>query len=249
LAFDHLPRFLWESAHALKWGWNHVGGSGVEKVLRFYDSHYHYTYPPAPDPQAETVALELRQAFDPRPYPGDHQLVTTGCGDEPWEYALEFRGTDWRTLHPNFLAAYSSSLCFFSNAGFRYFLPAYMQASLCAPETVEPVIFRLTHGLSNADVRGWEELERRCQEKSAELREMFATGKRMFDEFQQNTRHIDWRERAQQCFGDFTVSERQSIIHYLQYHQAQSGAFYSEMIDEALQNYWLDDSAEVKEEL
>lgn len=237
--FDHVPRFRWFSAQALYWGWQQVGGPGVEKVRELYRTHRNYTYELPAEPEAAAIVRELREAFADHPYPGDDQIVTSGCGDEPWEYALEFRGTDWRKLHPEFLARHNASLSFFSDAGFGYFLPAYMQANLCRPDLVDDVVFHLTHGLTGADAGIWEDLEERVADKSPEIREAFAQSKQMFDEFREQTAHIDWRSHAVQRFKGLDAAERQAVARYLQFVQSRDEGLSRETIREALRGYWL----------
>lgn len=81
------------------------------------------------------------------PYPGDAFLVGSSDGCEPQEEAGAFAGiTDWRTLTPGFLDGHYTALGFLSEAGLRFFLPAYLVADLRGTlMTAEPA-FHLVHG-------------------------------------------------------------------------------------------------------
>ncbi len=46
------------------------------------------------------------------------------------EVQHDFRGLDWRHLHPDFLSLHSSALGFFTPLAFRYFIPAYLIADI-----------------------------------------------------------------------------------------------------------------------
>ena len=79
----------------------------------------------------EVVIELIREAFGGNVYPGDAFLQGSFEGCEPYEEVGFFRGKmDWRTLDAEMLDARYSALSFFSEAGFRFFLPAYLIADL-----------------------------------------------------------------------------------------------------------------------
>ena len=93
-------------------------------------------------------------AFGGNSYPGDRWLLGSTDGDEPYDEVLPFRGrTDWRALEPAFLDMHAGALSFFSEAAFRFFLPAYLIADLDETLTHAEPVFHLTHGLYDAQVR------------------------------------------------------------------------------------------------
>ena len=56
---------------------------------------------------------------------------------------------DWRTLDPAFLDLHYTALSFFSEAGIRYYIPAFIVADLRHQlQTADP-IFHLTHGFTD----------------------------------------------------------------------------------------------------
>ena len=151
LVFDYLPRWRHQSAQALKWGWNTPHNRVMEKVQEFYERLSHYEYPPSQDPQVRELIDQIRTAFSATPYPGDQQLCGSSQDDEPAEYALEFRGLDWRTLHPDLLELNYAALSFFTPEGFRYFLPAFLIHDLTVAGASADPVFHLTYGLCEGD--------------------------------------------------------------------------------------------------
>ncbi len=125
------PEWKFRSAKALKFGWNQADHPALQQCREFYDGLHHYVYPLSEDDDRRHLIETIRDAFEKQPYPGDDQLCGSEYGDEPAEYALEFRGLDWRTLHPRFLSYHSAALSFFTDAAFAYFLPAFLIADVC----------------------------------------------------------------------------------------------------------------------
>ena len=94
-----------------------------------------------------TVMEQIHAAFQALEFPGESFLQGSFEGTEPYDEVGPFRGqTNWQTLEATFLDAHASALSFFSEAGFRFFLPAYLLADLNDQlQTADPV-FHLTHG-------------------------------------------------------------------------------------------------------
>ena len=94
-----------------------------------------------------TVMEQIHTAFQGLAFPGEGFLQASFEGTEPYDEVAPFRGqTNWQTLEATFLDAHASALSFFSEAGFRFFLPAYLLADLNDQlQTADPV-FHLTHG-------------------------------------------------------------------------------------------------------
>jgi len=95
----------------------------------------------------------IREAFGANEYPGDAYLVGSREGCEPEEEAGAFRGRfEWHGVPSEFLDQHAAALSFFSEAGFRFFLPAYLIADIRSElRTAEP-IFHLTNGFSDVSV-------------------------------------------------------------------------------------------------
>lgn len=82
-------------------------------------------------------------------YPGDGFLQGLFEGSEAFDEIGAFVGqTEWRALEPAFLDEHASALSFFSEAGLRCYLPAYLVADVRAElQTADP-LFHLIHGFS-----------------------------------------------------------------------------------------------------
>lgn len=95
---------------------------------------------------------ELLAAIDATftaPYPGDPWLVGSIEGSEAADEVGAFVGvTDWRTLDAAFLDEHYTALAFFSEAGLRFFLPAYLVADLREQLATADPLFGLVHGFS-----------------------------------------------------------------------------------------------------
>lgn len=98
------------------------------------------------------VAAQVRAAFEHVEYPGDAYLVGSTEGCEPEEELGPFRGTDWRTLDAEFLDRRAASLSFFSPAGFRYFLPAYLLADLAGQLATADPVFHLASAFQDVAI-------------------------------------------------------------------------------------------------
>lgn len=96
----------------------------------------------------------VESAFGANRYPGDRWLLGSTEGEEPYEEVLPFQGrTDWRAIEPAFLDMHAGALSFFSEAAFRFFLPAYLIADLDDALRHADPVFHLTHGLFDLEVR------------------------------------------------------------------------------------------------
>jgi hypothetical protein len=229
LVFDLLPQFRFSSAKALKWGWNRQAHPALLKSREFYQKLHHYQYPQSSDPVVQQLIDQIHLAFDSTPYPGDNRLCGSSQGDEPAEYALEFRGLDWRAIHPDYLSYHYASLNFFSNSAFRYFLPAYLVADLLGLLINGRPIFHLTHGLVPDKTAQRINALAKTGELSPEAASMV----------RRNIGHnkVDWYQVAIDKFSHFTLLEKKAIVAYLKYSAAQGQV--PDRIQEALDRYWL----------
>jgi hypothetical protein len=102
----------------------------------------------------EAVIATICKAFEHTEYPGDAFLQGSHEGCEPAEEVGPFLGrSDWRGIEPDLLDAHGGALCFFSEGGFRYFLPAYLVADLRGQLSRADPLFHLTHGFSDITVQ------------------------------------------------------------------------------------------------
>src|ERR687893_2788658 len=98
----------------------------------------------------DVVIEEIESAFASNEHPGGRFLQGSFEGCEPYEEVGPFENLeDWRGIDAGFLDGHANALSFFSEAGFRYFLPAYLIADLRGElQTADP-LFHLTHGFSD----------------------------------------------------------------------------------------------------
>ena len=182
----------------------------------------------------QQVIEHIRQAFRETERPGDAFLQASHEGCEPGESVAPFMGvTDWSQLDSTILDASYNALSFFSEGGFRYFLPAYMIADLeDLLQTADPV-FHLTNGFSDEVVKMPE--GPRIYEKTI--------GKSAFV----NPRRygaMTWHDYARCRLSVFTREEAGAIVAYLEYKRdADPHGLYAEKINAALDSFWQDRAA------
>jgi hypothetical protein len=98
----------------------------------------------------EAVIEKIQRAFVGNAHPGKRFLQGSFEGCEPYDEVGPFESVeDWRSLEAGFLDGHANALSFFSEAGFRYFLPAYLISDLRGElQTADP-LFHLTHCFSD----------------------------------------------------------------------------------------------------
>src|SRR5215510_7921071 len=101
-------------------------------------------------PDRQQVIERIREAFRDTDHPGDAFLQGSQEGCEPTEVTAPFKGvTHWTQIDPAILDLNYTALSFFSEGGFRHFLPAFLIADLKEElQTADPV-FHLTNGFSD----------------------------------------------------------------------------------------------------
>jgi len=93
------------------------------------------------------VIAQIVHAFGENPYPGDGVLQGSSEGCEPFDEVGPFQGLHaWQEIAPALLDAHGATLSFFSEAGFRFFLPAFLLADLRDQLQYADPLFHLTHG-------------------------------------------------------------------------------------------------------
>src|SRR5215207_2851959 len=98
----------------------------------------------------DTVMEKIQIAFAGSEFPGARFLQGSFEGCEPYDEVGPFeKREDWRGIEARFLDGHASALSFFSEAGFRYFLPAYLISDLRGQLYTADPLFHLTHGFSD----------------------------------------------------------------------------------------------------
>lgn len=179
----------------------------------------------------QRVIEHIRQAFRDTERPGDAFLQGSHEGREPGESVAPFIGVaDWSQLDPAILDANYTALSFFSEGGFRYFLPAYLIADLEERlQTADPV-FHLTNGFSDKVITL--PAGPRVYEKTI--------GKSAFVN-PQRYGAMTWHDHARFQLSVFTREEAEAIVAYLEYKRdADPHGLNAEEINAALDSFWRD---------
>jgi hypothetical protein len=175
----------------------------------------------------EALVERIRQAFSHVAYPGDRCLIGSNEGCEPYDEVSQFFGcTDWTTLAPEMLDARYCALSFFSEAGFRFFLPAYLVADVRHQlQTADPV-FHLTHGFYRFehDYQG----ETRTFVRSS-------GGNALINPRRYGA--MSWEDRDRFRLAVFCREEAAAIVEYLEFKKSLD-EFQAAAIDAALAAFW-----------
>ena len=178
----------------------------------------------------EVVMAEIYAAFGENEYPGDGFLQGSFEGCEPAEVIAPFKGrADWQSIEAALLDGCDTALSFFSEAGLRFFLPAYLIADVRGElQTAEP-LFVLIHGFSDVSIK-------------------HQTTTRVFIRKTGKTAFVNPRRYGGMTFYDyarcrlsvFTREEARAIVMYLRYkREADLYHVHTEAIEAALREYWL----------
>lgn len=167
----------------------------------------------------ETLIARIEEAFSDVEYPGDASLTDSAYGEEPEALIEDFRGKDdWKTLNPAFLnqapQGWGTALSFFSAPALQFYLPAYMIA----------------------DIRGFLEHGDATTRLCAFLAPQMET-KKIARFYGGGT----LGEHARTEFARFTPKQVSVIVAYLWWKLESEG--YNPMVEQALENYWLEREA------
>ena len=179
----------------------------------------------------DAVIKRIYAAFRDNEYPGDQYLQGSVEGCEPFEEVGPFQGrVDWQSIEPEFLDARADALSFFSEAGFRFFLPAFLIADVKGLLLRADPVFHLTGGFSEGTV------EAPTKERVFQIK----FGKSQFV----NPRRygaMTFYDYARYRLSVFTREEARAIVADLNYKRDAGDATHldREAIDAALNAYWL----------
>ena len=177
----------------------------------------------------EEVIAKIRGAFGGNEYPGDPYLQGSHEGCEPEDEVGPFQGrTNWQAIEAEFLDGHANAMSFFSEAGLRFFLPAYLVADVEGRlNTADPVIL-LTMGFSDVEVNM--EMGGRTFVVRSGKSELINPRRYGAATFQDYARHR---------LSIFTREEAQAIVAYLEYRRDfDPHSPDKKQIDSALDGYW-----------
>lgn len=177
----------------------------------------------------ELVIREIQAAFINNEYPGDNYLQGSYEGSEPFEEVEPFKGQeDWMKIPSQVLDRHAGALYFFSEAGFRYFLPAYLVADINNELLYADPLFHLIHGFSERSVE--HKVETRVFVRKIE-KNAFVNPRRYGG--------MTFYDYARYRLSIFTREEARAIVAYLKYKMGSDPEdLNNEEIIAALKLFW-----------
>lgn len=179
----------------------------------------------------DNIIENIRRAFEQNVYPGDDYIQGSTEGSEPFEEVGPFSGKqDWRALGADFLDVHDGALGFFSEAGFRFFLPAYLIADLHGLLNVADPLFFLTHGFHDIAV-----------EVPTPAKKFITTVGRSQLVNPRRYGAMTFYDYARYRLSAFTREESEAIAAYLKYKRdTTEEESDKERIQSALDSFWLE---------
>jgi hypothetical protein len=178
-----------------------------------------------------TIIEQIEAAFAGNEFPGARFLQGSFEGCEPYDEVGPFgKLEDWRGIDAGFLDGHASALSFFSEAGFRFFLPAYLIADLRGLLCTADPLFHLTHGFSD-----WT-TEVRSGDRTLVLRH----GRTSLVNPQRYGAMTPY-DHARYRLSVFTREEAGAIVAYLKFKRdSDPDVIDADAIDAALDSFWLE---------
>lgn len=177
--------------------------------------------------RAELTAL-ISDGFSRTPHPGDDFLQGSREGTEPAEAVAPFLGVaSWRDMDATVLDTHYNALSFFSEGGFRFFMPAYLVADVHDRLWTADPVFHLTGGFHDltVDVPIGDRMFRRKIGRSAYLNPR-RYGAMTFEDY------------ARHRLAVFSREEAAAIVAYLEHRRSLPDAVDTDAIDAALELFW-----------
>ena len=191
----------------------------------------------------EAVIEKIQNAFAGSEHPGGRFLQGSFEGCEPYEEVGPFENKqDWGGIQAGFLDGHANALSFFSEAGFRYFLPAYLIADLRGHLVTADPLFHLTHGFSDwaTEVPVGNPVGDRVGDPAGGRTLVVRHGKSAFV----NPRRygaITSYDYARWRLSVFTREEAGAIVAYLRFKRdSDPDVIDKAAIDAALESFWLE---------
>jgi hypothetical protein len=179
----------------------------------------------------ETVIGKIEAAFAGNEFPGARFLQGSFEGCEPYDEVGPFeRLEDWQGIEADFLDGHASALSFFSEAGFRFFLPAYLISDLRGQLYTADPLFHLTHGFSD-----WT-----TEVPAGDRTLLMRHGKSSLMNPRRYGAMISY-DYARYRLSIFTREEAEAIVAYLEFKRdSDPDVIDMKAIDAALDSFWLE---------
>ncbi len=172
---------------------------------------------------------KIRSAFGGNEYPGDPFLQGSFEGSEPYEEVGAFKGkAEWTNIEAEFLDAHAAALSYFSEAAFRFYIPAYLIADLNDQLRTADPLFHLTHGFSDISV-------------NVPVKERVFVVKTGKSQFVNPRRYgaATFFDHARYRLSIFTREEASAIVDYLEFKRDNDPTTLDKVgIDAALNLFW-----------
>jgi hypothetical protein len=178
---------------------------------------------------ADDVIRQIEQAFGLNVYPGDSFLQGSFEGCEPYEEVGAFVGkTEWKALDAKMLDTHYCALAFFTEAGFRFFLPAYLIADVRDELQTATPVFHLTHGFHSFSV----EVNAGAQKFTRSTGGSVLLNPRRYGA-------MTWQDHGRYRLSAFTREEAAAIVAYLEFKRERDTlGVDAPAIDAALDQFW-----------
>ncbi len=179
----------------------------------------------------EAVIEEIQTAFAGNEYPGARFLQGSFEGCEPYDEVGPFEKLeDWQRIEAAFLDGHASALSFFSEAGFRFFLPEYLISDLRGLLYTADPLFYLTHGFS----------DRTTEVPAGDRTLTIRYGKSAFINPRRYGAMTSY-DYARYRLSVFTREEAGAIVAYLEFKRdADPDVIDKQAVDAALESFWLE---------
>ncbi len=214
--------FYWQRRH------DRVRGSRVRQTVA--DAACEKEWQGATMPDNRRVIDHIRTAFAETEHPGDAFLQGSRQGCEPGEVIAPFQGVrHWSEIDQAILDPNEAALSFFTEGGFRHFLPAFMIADLEGRLQTGDPVFHLTHGFAadkTIEVPAGGRMHRRSTGAST------LVNPRLYGA-------MTWRDHALQRLAVFTREEAGAIVAYLEWARDRDPqGVQRDDINAALDGFW-----------
>jgi len=182
-------------------------------------------------PTSEAVIEKVEATFAGNAFPGARFLQGSFEGCEPYDEVGPFEKLeDWRGIEAVFLDGHASALSFFSEAGFRFFLPAYLISDLRGLLYTADPLFHLTHDFSD-----------RTAEVPARNRTIAIKHGRSAFLNPRRYGAMTSYDYARYRLSVFTREEAGAVVAYLEFKRdADPDVIDKRAIDAALDSFWLE---------
>jgi hypothetical protein len=106
------------------------------------------------DEMSARVVQKIQEAFATNQYPGDDNLVEDSSYWESINLSDQLKGKDWREISLETLKKNRFSLSLFTPEAFRYYLPAFIIASVLHADEVDTLPSSVFHNLTPPEGEG-----------------------------------------------------------------------------------------------